>query len=257
MAGSSTIKVSVVEGPDAPLSLVSRGDEIVIGRLGTCDLSLTDSQVSRQHAKIQREGDGFVLVDLESANGTFIGDQRERVTRHALDDGASFRIGHDVLRVSITRDSDRTQLAPTRDPEGTVTAVLSQPEVPAAIEITVLSGPDQGRSFRSDHDQVRIGRLGTCEVQLADRGISRLHATIRREAFGYAIYDENSTNGVEIGNPAKRVFFARLEDGMVLRMSTTDVRVKFVYDAKAAEPAAPARDPEATVAVPKPGFERS
>jgi len=62
-----------------------------IGRQSTCQIFLHDKSVSRQHARITREGDGFVLTDLGSRNGTFMDDQR--IERHTLRPGDSFQIG--------------------------------------------------------------------------------------------------------------------------------------------------------------------
>ena len=47
--------------------------------------------VSREHAKIRPEADGYVLYDLMSQSGTFVGD--ERVERKVLADGEVFRVG--------------------------------------------------------------------------------------------------------------------------------------------------------------------
>jgi hypothetical protein len=44
--------------------------DVVIGRDATCDLVLPSDQVSRQHAAVRRFGDGFLVEDLNSLNGT-------------------------------------------------------------------------------------------------------------------------------------------------------------------------------------------
>jgi pSer/pThr/pTyr-binding forkhead associated (FHA) protein len=62
-----------------------------IGRQNTCQVFLQDSSVSRQHARITRENDSFVLTDLNSHNGTWLNEQR--IERHTLRAGDSFRIG--------------------------------------------------------------------------------------------------------------------------------------------------------------------
>ena len=41
-----------------------------IGRDGGCDLVLADVTVSRRHARLERDGDGWLLEDLGSTNGT-------------------------------------------------------------------------------------------------------------------------------------------------------------------------------------------
>ncbi len=47
-------------------------DRLVIGRDESCDLCLKDRQVSRRHAVIQRQGEGYVIRDAGSRNGTFL-----------------------------------------------------------------------------------------------------------------------------------------------------------------------------------------
>jgi len=47
-----------------------RGNRFTIGRTRDCDLRLTDLSVSRLHAELVREGDGWLLNDLGSHNGT-------------------------------------------------------------------------------------------------------------------------------------------------------------------------------------------
>ena len=62
-----------------------------IGRAPDSDLFLDDVTVSREHAIIEREPDGFYLRDLESLNGTYV--NRTRVTRHRLADGDEVQVG--------------------------------------------------------------------------------------------------------------------------------------------------------------------
>jgi hypothetical protein len=45
-------------------------DRLTIGRTPECDFVLTDPTVSRHHAELWRRGDGWLLVDLDSTNGT-------------------------------------------------------------------------------------------------------------------------------------------------------------------------------------------
>jgi adenylate cyclase len=63
--------LEIVEG-DSRGKTVRLGDETVIGRNAENTLCVPDSGVSRQHAVIRRKDTYFVIVDLGSANGTFI-----------------------------------------------------------------------------------------------------------------------------------------------------------------------------------------
>ena len=66
---------------------------IVIGRSPDCDVVFDDDTVSRHHAELRLEIDGWTLVDLESSNGTFL-------TRDGLEErlGRSLVTRFDALR---------------------------------------------------------------------------------------------------------------------------------------------------------------
>lgn len=51
-------------------------DEIVIGRDEGANVVIDNPSVSRRHARIRKDGGGWVVEDLGSSNGTFLHDQR-------------------------------------------------------------------------------------------------------------------------------------------------------------------------------------
>lgn len=65
--------------------------KIVIGRDPDCDISIDNVAVSRNHASIGWSGTEWVLEDLQSGNGTWIGN--EKVTTRPLLSGDAFVIG--------------------------------------------------------------------------------------------------------------------------------------------------------------------
>jgi pSer/pThr/pTyr-binding forkhead associated (FHA) protein len=75
-------------------------DPATIGRLDECEVILTDKNVSRRHAEVRREGTGFVLVDLDSTNGTRV--NGARVKRHDLEDGDEISVGATKLRFEMS-----------------------------------------------------------------------------------------------------------------------------------------------------------
>lgn len=71
-------------------------DRFVIGRGRHCDLVIDSGKVSREHAAIVREADGWFIEDLGSSNGTWF--RRERVTRKRIADADEFFICAEKLR---------------------------------------------------------------------------------------------------------------------------------------------------------------
>ena len=63
----------------------------IIGRDRTATLCLPVRSVSRQHSQIERNGDDFIVTDLDSLNGTFVNDVPVR--RRKLEHGDRVRIG--------------------------------------------------------------------------------------------------------------------------------------------------------------------
>jgi hypothetical protein len=80
------------------------GETTVIGRALENDIVITSKRVSREHARLQRDGWRVVLEDLESTNGTFLNDERV-LEPIALHDGDCIKIGDVAL---IFHDPDIT-----------------------------------------------------------------------------------------------------------------------------------------------------
>ena len=67
------------------------GTRVVIGRSRECDIVMADPNVSRQHAELRREGDGWAVVDLGSTNGIKVNGRR--VDGAPLSDGDRITLG--------------------------------------------------------------------------------------------------------------------------------------------------------------------
>ncbi len=79
------------EGKEFPLTDLP----LTIGRKKGNKIVLSDERVSGEHARVDVEGGQFVLVDLKSTNGTYIGDRR--VEREVLEVGTRFAISGTVF----------------------------------------------------------------------------------------------------------------------------------------------------------------
>jgi pSer/pThr/pTyr-binding forkhead associated (FHA) protein len=65
---------------------------VTIGRALENDVVITSKRVSREHARVRREGWRVILEDLGSTNGTFLNDERV-LTSMELHDGDRITIG--------------------------------------------------------------------------------------------------------------------------------------------------------------------
>ncbi len=81
----------VIHAPDRTWELLLTEDSYTIGRTAGNELVLDYLKISRNHARIERKGDNFVLRDIQSTNGTFIG--REKIEQRVLQNSDTVQIG--------------------------------------------------------------------------------------------------------------------------------------------------------------------
>lgn len=100
LPADAKLSLAVISGTAAGTMFVIEKPRIVIGR-EECDLRLDDPEVSRNHAAIEVSGDRVTLVDLESTNGTFLGE--EAVREAVLENQDEFAIGGSTLMLIVTQ----------------------------------------------------------------------------------------------------------------------------------------------------------
>lgn len=93
MINSSRLVVS--QGPQPGQTFMLDQDVLALGRDPSNDIVINDPQVSRQHARIARQGDLMVLEDVGSTNGTFVNGLR-LTGPHALANGDEIGLGDAV-----------------------------------------------------------------------------------------------------------------------------------------------------------------
>lgn len=93
-----------------------------IGRSEECELVLATQTVSRRHAELVPHAGGWLLRDLGSANGVWLGERR--IVEHPLGTGEEFRVGGTVFRFEALS-------APAPVPPPTTATPPSPAELPA------------------------------------------------------------------------------------------------------------------------------
>jgi pSer/pThr/pTyr-binding forkhead associated (FHA) protein len=81
----------VQRGPNAGSRFLLDKDLTTVGRHPDSDIFLDDVTVSRRHAEFSRAGDGFVVRDVGSLNGTYL--NRERIETTAVHSGDEVQVG--------------------------------------------------------------------------------------------------------------------------------------------------------------------
>ncbi|BFL69346.1 hypothetical protein SKB0120_04080 [Moraxella osloensis] len=115
-----------------------------IGRSDSNDLVLATSQISRQHAKINRIGEQLYVQDLGSSNGTFINGERIGTDAHALqatDELAFADLVFLVVNAPVNALDDDSFLDSLQDIENftPTTDIHTQTESTASVEPSSLN----------------------------------------------------------------------------------------------------------------------
>lgn len=85
----------VIRGNDQGSRFELQHDVVGLGRDSSNVVQLHDTEVSRQHAEVRRNGGVFTLTDLDSSNGTYVNGRRIR--RHVLASGDQVQVGGTLM----------------------------------------------------------------------------------------------------------------------------------------------------------------
>jgi two-component system cell cycle response regulator len=98
--------LTLLTGPSAGEVFTLGATETIIGRDEEAHLRPADAAISRRHARIvYLESGEYILEDLASTNGTFVGS--EPVTRRTLRSGEQIQLGPNVLyRFALTDEAE-------------------------------------------------------------------------------------------------------------------------------------------------------
>ncbi len=88
-------RIVIINGDNAGATFPLKG-MVSLGRAESSTIAIRDAKVSRQHAQVQQQGKEYVIVDLNSSNGTFV--NNERIEEHVLAEGDEIRIGDCIMQ---------------------------------------------------------------------------------------------------------------------------------------------------------------
>ena len=182
-------------------------DEIVIGRDKTCQVALSEQSVSRNHARITREGSLYFIEDMGSAFGTRVnGQQLPKGEKRLLRNGDLIAVG--TFDIAFSRPLEVTK--PQEDLSDS-TGALARSVVKEALRgmkaesnpyLRVMNGPLEGRRFEmSSASELR--RPGASDRAADHPARRRPHQPPPRQAAardwsGSHVEDLGSRNGVRV-----------------------------------------------------------
>ena len=178
---------------------LKQGASLTIGRRDTNDVVLEDPAVSGHHAKIDCLEDRFVLIDLQSKNGSFVNEQL--INSHWLKNGDVINIGKHSLVFSYSEDEVLTD-AGSDEMEKTMVIDTSQhrnmmkkskPNAPRALPkrrkkdfvgiIAFLAG-GTGK-IKLNGKITKLGKHRTSDIVVKGLFVGRTSVTISRRPDGF------------------------------------------------------------------------
>jgi len=107
----STPKIHLImqTGPNVGKSYELKQEKISLGRDVSNDIVINDPEISRRHAQLKFQSNGYTIEDLGSTNGTFI-DGQKLIGPHILVNQETINLGENVSLVyqSTAIDSEST-----------------------------------------------------------------------------------------------------------------------------------------------------
>jgi membrane-bound lytic murein transglycosylase D len=167
---------------------------IRLGRKADNDVSLSDNVVSSYHAEIRRKGSGYIVVDLESTNGTFVNGERV--------DGKQPLRSRD--KIEVGENGPVIEFRSTEEAE--------TDETPRLVLVSG-SWELQGKTIELSPGALSVGRGLKNDIVIGrEHGsiVSTTHAEIRFDGKACEIEDRGSTNGTYVNGTQVRA--ARLSE---------------------------------------------
>ena len=227
------VVVVVVESPKspAPLELTFSADEQVsLGRDPKSMVQLPDASVSLRHARLSPSPGGYLLVDENSTNGTFLNAVRLTPgSSRPLTDGDRVQLGRARLQVRFRTPSTAPNAGfSTQDIAlALVQGALIQSGSTVAPRLSVIAGPDRGVSLVHGEERTYVlGRDDDVDLRLRDEDTSRRHTSVLRRGSRLWVIDLGSKNGTRLDGRPLRPHVAEVwSDTAVLELGVTQLTI--------------------------------
>lgn len=173
-----------------------------IGRHGDCDISLEHNGVSREHARILSESDGYYLEDLKSRNGTFL-NGRQILGKVRLNDSDVIRLCDYELVFSTERPESKDVKPETlKSPQATLDENASDETFTVKEQIAlsdkkpVLTSANAAVKLQA---MIDIGRnLGADVEQVLPQMLRNLLKIFPQADYAYILLKDGNSGRLEL-----------------------------------------------------------
>lgn len=221
-------KLIATQSGETEEKVLQLGVEATLGRRPENDLHLPGSGVSREHAKVVKDGDQYYLIDLGSGNGTLLnGLMVQPNEKNLLRNNDRITIENFHIRFFTTDENFEQSLSEEEEvTDADILEVKLLKKILDAVDqetlptLEVLNGNAQGKRFflTDDAQEIAIGREEGCDFCVDEYVISRQHARIVKKWGGIALVDLDSKNGTYVNN--QRITEEFLHDGDRIALGT-------------------------------------
>jgi pSer/pThr/pTyr-binding forkhead associated (FHA) protein len=150
---------------------------IDIGRDATCDIVVENIGASRRHATIEKTPEGYILSDLKSHNGTFVGG--DKVFHHQLRETDEFFIGKYAFQFEALEPvsvAAKPEAAPALPIQADMTFRLDKKDIEriigssqrgAAPQLVQLAPDSEKKNIVLDKVYYVIGKDASAEIRIS------------------------------------------------------------------------------------------
>ena len=215
---------------------IEEGQSLTIGRKASNNVPIENLAVSGHHAKIDSVGEGFLLTDLQSKNGSFV--NKELVSSHWLKEGDNILIGKHTLIFTYDEDEkkpdeaagtmDQTMVMDTdkyRDMLAQAIPKAAKAEAKEAVGMLSYLAGGEGE-IKLTKKLTKIGKSSSSDIVVSGFMVGKTSVTISRRPQGYSLsYVEGKApkvNGVAVKASVSLKEFDEIEVGSAKLQFYTD-----------------------------------
>ncbi len=206
--------------------------EISLGRSASCSSQLPYPTISSEHDNIVREGDGYMLADLGSTNGTRLNERLLKPNHYApLSHGDRIVLTDVVIHVIMLGQDQGDVMDSVRTGELVRQMVFDMVRHSGELDDTsaymeVLQGPDRGvkKMLNTAGQELGLGYEGRARHwDLTDTECAAVGAWLRGNEDGFWLHQDPSGNGPILlnGIPAPGTPPWHLRSGARIRIGNT------------------------------------